>query len=95
MALLLHPDKNPGDEKAAENFQNLQKAYSILSDPKKRKRYDDFGDTGDGMGDIDWESAYEYFKSVHREVTEQELDDFAAQYRFSEEEKNDVIDFYL
>jgi hypothetical protein len=30
------------------------------------------------MGDVNWESAYEYFKSVHREVTEQELEDFAT-----------------
>jgi len=40
LALLKHPDKCPDDPKAAENFQTLNKAYSILSDPKKRARYD-------------------------------------------------------
>ena len=44
LALLKHPDKNPDDEKAAENFQQLSKAYQILGDPKKRERYDRFGD---------------------------------------------------
>jgi len=36
MALLKHPDKNPDDKDAAENFQKLKKAFDILSDPKKR-----------------------------------------------------------
>ena len=47
LALLKHPDKCPGDDKAADNFQQLQKAYSILGDPKKRERYDRFGDDED------------------------------------------------
>ena len=46
MALLKHPDKNPDDPQAVENFQKLNQAYQLLSDPKKRKRYDDFGDDG-------------------------------------------------
>jgi DnaJ family protein C protein 9 len=46
------------------------------------------------MSNVDWESAYEYFKSVHREVTEEELNDFAAQYRFSDEEKRDILEYY-
>ena len=35
LAVQLHPDKNPGDEKAKERFQMLQKVYGILSDEEK------------------------------------------------------------
>lgn len=43
MALKLHPDKNMEDPEAARNFQRLNEAYQILSDPEKRKLYDETG----------------------------------------------------
>ncbi len=45
-----HPDLHPGDEAAAEKFKELNEAHEVLSDEKKRKNYDTFGDPNGNMG---------------------------------------------
>src|SRR6185295_3740923 len=43
LARKYHPDLNPGDKSSDERFKNVQEAYDILGDPKKRQMYDQFG----------------------------------------------------
>ena len=45
-AIQYHPDKNPGDKEAEEKFKEAAEAYSVLSDPDKRAKYDQFGFDG-------------------------------------------------
>ena len=51
LAKKYHPDMNPGDKTAEQKFKEATDAYNILSDPEKRKLYDQYGHAAfDGTG---------------------------------------------
>ncbi|XP_074306962.1 chaperone protein dnaJ 6-like [Silene latifolia] len=95
LALRLHPDKNPDDKDANEKFQQLQKVMAILGDEEKRALYDETGvvDDDDLAGDAvnDLQS---FFKTVYKKVTVADIEEFEANYRGSDSEKNDLINLY-
>ena len=65
LAMEFHPDRNQGDKQAEDRFKEVGEAYSVLSDPQKRQRYDAFGHAGgNGMPDLggfSFDSAFDLF----------------------------------
>src|ERR1700745_4403976 len=59
LARKLHPDLNPNDKEANKKFQQINEANEVLSDPEKRKKYDQYGK--------DWQHA-EAFEKAHKEA---------------------------
>eukprot|EP00914_Ancora_sagittata_P022441 GHVO01044631.1.p2 GENE.GHVO01044631.1~~GHVO01044631.1.p2 ORF type:complete len:145 (+),score=32.12 GHVO01044631.1:63-497(+) len=90
LALKMHPDKNIGDEGAADRFASLQKAYEILGDGKKRSQYDKHGLSEDDAFD----DAYDTYRLLFPQVTVDDIEAFEKRYKGSDDEKDDVRQFY-
>jgi DnaJ family protein C protein 9 len=96
-ALKTHPDKAADDKKdeAKEKFQQVAFAYAVLSDPARRKRYDETGSTSEAVVDSDGFSWSEFYSEQYRDaISEDAIKQFAAQYKGSDEEKDDVLAAY-
>ena len=62
LAKKYHPDMNPGDKEAEKKFKEASEAYAVLSDPEKKRQYDQFGHAAfeggaGGFGGFDFSSA--------------------------------------
>src|SRR4051794_23748129 len=70
LAVKYHPDKNPGDKTAEEQFKELGEAYEALSDPQRRALYDQYGHAafdrraGGGFGRGGFHDPFEVFREV-------------------------------
>ncbi|KAG6832404.1 hypothetical protein H0H92_002672 [Tricholoma furcatifolium] len=100
LALIHHPDKHASAsdaKKAAASlkFQQIGFAYAILSDEKRRLRYDETGKTDEGFelaaGEDGWDA---YFEAMFERVTRGKLDEMKVKYQGSSEELEDLAAAY-
>lgn len=98
LALKLHPDRNPSPD-ATQQFQAVQRVYGILSDPKKRRLYDETGETSDDFygddGDNDLQELINILlQQDQAPIEENDIESFFDKYEGSEEEKHDLLGLY-
>ncbi|KAI0336468.1 DnaJ-domain-containing protein [Cubamyces sp. BRFM 1775] len=100
LALKCHPDKHStasedAKAEASLKFQQIGFAYAVLSDDKRRKRYDLTGQTDEGAdfgpGEGGWEA---YFEELYDRVTRDKLDEMKKEYQGSAEEVADLKQAY-
>jgi curved DNA-binding protein len=93
LAKKYHPDKTKGDKGAEEKFKDINEANEVLSDPEKRKKYDQFGadwkhyeEAGAQPGGFDWSKYTSGGGQTHRTNTQ------ASDTMFADEGVNDLFE---
>jgi DnaJ family protein C protein 9 len=107
LVLAVHPDRvqaargvvDPSAQREAhENFLQLQRIYETLIDEEKRALYDETGKCFDDSVEFSAESTLDalhvFFRTCQRRITEEDIVAFEQKYRFSEMEREDVLNHY-
>ncbi|KAF8136344.1 hypothetical protein EV363DRAFT_1446768 [Boletus edulis] len=100
LALVCHPDKHANSSEherahALNRFQQIGFAYAVLSDEKRRKKYDRTGTTGEGLIDPGDDGGWDaYFQDLFDRVTRGRLDEMKKEYQGSSEEVEDLMAAY-
>ena len=91
LARKLHPDLNPNDKEAHKKFQQINEANEVLSDPEKRKKYDQYGK--------DWKHAEQFEKAKSQQGSQGYRgggfgEDPFGQYTYSSGDDSAFSDFF-
>ncbi|MGJ7032871.1 DnaJ C-terminal domain-containing protein [Niabella hirudinis] len=83
-----HPDLNPDDKEAVKLFQQINEAHEVLSDPEKRKKYDQYG--------ADWRHAEQFEQARRQQSSGRQEAPFGGResYSYSSGEEGDFSDFF-
>lgn len=97
LSLKYHPDKLQQAQTIDNHdlFPKIQFAYSILSDPNRRSRYDATGSLNElevGEEGFNWK---DYFDSLNEKITIEMIDEDRQKYQNSEEEKSDILQNFI
>jgi len=82
LARKMHPDLNPNDKEAHQKFQQINEANEVLSEPEKRKKYDQYGK--------DWKNADQFEQQRHSRQRAQHR----AEEQFAGDDDSDFSDFF-
>lgn len=95
--LTFHLDKVPASEKesATKSFQTIAFAYAVLSSPTRRAHYDRTGSTSEALSSSDDFSWSSFYRAQYEDVvSDAAIEAFAAKYKNSQEEKDDILAAY-
>ncbi|MEF3279788.1 MAG: molecular chaperone DnaJ [Elusimicrobiota bacterium] len=83
LALKYHPDRNPDNKEAEAKFKEINEAYDVLSNPEKRKIYDEYGEEGlkGGFGSGGFSEGFESFNDIFGDVFESFFGDVSSKSR--------------
>ena len=90
LAMKYHPDRNPGDKKSEDNFKKVSEAYEVLSDPKKRQVYDQYGHSGFTQN-YDTDANTPHFTDVFNDIFGQFFGDQSNKTKSSAQRGNDLL----